>query len=311
MDVQKQQAAIDGYGVSSMSAPLRRVLVCAPAVAFAHGIDAWSKLGFLAQPDVAAAVREHEAFTAALAHEGVAVEYLQDAAGTLTIDSMYTHDPGWMTPAGMILLNPGKENRVVEVEALRRHCEARGIPVVGCVAAPGTVEGGDCLWLDDQTVAVGCSYRTNPEGIAQMSSILALQGIAVMALDLPHFKGPADLLHLQSLVSWLAEDLVIAYTELMPVRLASWFLSRNVRIIPCSYAEFREQQAPNVLCIRPRVILAVGRRKTEAIRAMEEAGCRVLLVDGAEIALNGCGGPTCLTRPIWRHTDGSCSKSAQ
>jgi len=40
-----------------------------------------------------------------------------------------------------------------------------GIPIVGKIIDGGTVEGGDCLWIKNNTLLVGESFRTNISGI--------------------------------------------------------------------------------------------------------------------------------------------------
>ena len=69
-----------------------------------------------------------------------------------------------MTDAGAVLLRPGKELRLPEVDLAERAYAELGIPVIGRIEAPGTVEGGDTLWLDERTLAVGRGYRTNERG---------------------------------------------------------------------------------------------------------------------------------------------------
>ena len=62
-----------------------------------------------------------------------------------------------------MLLHPGKEGRRREPEATRPVLERAGVPVVGRVELPVTVEGGDTVWLDEETLLVGIGYRTSPE----------------------------------------------------------------------------------------------------------------------------------------------------
>ena len=54
--------------------------------------------------------------------------------------------------------------------ALHEAAYARmGIPILGRIEAPGTVEGGDCVWVDAQTLAIGRGVRTNQAGIQQLA----------------------------------------------------------------------------------------------------------------------------------------------
>jgi arginine deiminase len=54
-----------------------------------------------------------------------------------------------------------------------------------------------------------------------------------------------------------------------------------------------------VLAVRPGVVVMLD-GNPETRRRLEAAGVEVHLFSGAEICLNGSGGPTCLTRPVER-----------
>jgi arginine deiminase len=57
--------------------------------------------------------------------------------------------------------------------------------------------------------------------------------------------------------------------------------------------------ACNVLAVAPRRVVALeGNPMTR--RRLEEAGVKVFVYRGEEISVKGCGGPTCLTRPLER-----------
>ncbi len=173
---------------------------------------------------------------------------------------------------------------------------AAGVPVAARVEAPGTVEGGDTLWLDERTLLVGLGYRTNEAGAAALAA--ALPGVDVVTFDLPHFRGPGEVLHLMSFISPLAEDLAVVYLPLMPVRLVELLSERGVALVEVPDAEFGTM-APNVLALAPRVALALE-GNDETRRRLERAGVEVLVYKGDEISRKGDGGPTCLTRPILR-----------
>jgi N-dimethylarginine dimethylaminohydrolase len=151
------------------------------------------------------------------------------------------------------------------------------------------------FWLDERTLLAGRGYRTNDAGIAALRALLP--GVDVLAFDLPHLRGRAEVLHLMSLVSPLDEDLVVAYPSLLPVRLVELFEQRGIEIVEVPENEF-ESMGPNVLALAPRVALALERNR-ETRRRLERAGVTVLTYDGTELS-KGDGGPTCLTRPLLR-----------
>jgi N-dimethylarginine dimethylaminohydrolase len=283
-----------------MVAPLRRVIVKGPAEAFASPakIEAeWRDLAFTGLPDLGRARAEHAAFVALLEGAGAEVLALPEAAGT-TLDSIYVHDPGLVTDAGVVIFNMGKPQRRGEGKALRAALAAWGVPVLGEVAAPATAEGGDMLWVDRRTLVAGRTYRTNAAGVGCIRELLSPLGVEVVESGLPSWNGPEDLIHLLSLVSPVAEDLAVVYRPLMPIPLLDLLEERGFRLLDVPAEEF-PRMGPNVLALAPRLVVMLrGLPKTRA--ALEGAGCEVLEYAGDEISLKGNGGPTCLTRPLWR-----------
>lgn len=283
-----------------MVAPLRRVIVKRPAEAFASSSKLekeWRDLGFTGLPDLDRARDEHAAFVALLEGAGAEVLALPPAPET-TLDSLYAHDPGLVADAGAVIFNMGKPQRRGEGPALRAALSAWGVPVLGEVAAPATAEGGDMLWVDRHTLVAGRTYRTNGAGVARIRELLSPVGVDVIETGLPSWNGPDDLIHLLSLVSPVAEDLAVVYRPLMPIPLLELLEERGFRLLDVPAEEF-PLMGPNVLALSPRrVVMLRGLPRTRAL--LESAGCEVMEYAGDEISRKGNGGPTCLTRPLWR-----------
>jgi dimethylargininase len=274
-----------------MTAPLRRVLVRAPRAQDLHG---WQACGWRGEPDAAAIGREHEAFCALLEEAGAEV-LLADSAAESNPDAIYTYDPALVSEDGALLLNPGKEIRRGEPAALAEDLERAGVPVAGRLSGSEWAEGGDFCWLDERTLLAGRGYRTNSDGIWAVERLL--NGVEVLVFDLPHWHGRDEVMHLLSLLSPLAEDLVVAYPPLLPVRLAQLLEERGIEIVPVPDEEF-DSMGTNVLALGPRVALAVD-GNPETRRRLEKAGVELFVYEGKELS-KGDGGPTCLTRPILR-----------
>jgi dimethylargininase len=279
------------YGARSMTAPLRRVLVRPPQPGDAAR---WREYGWRAEPDAAAAAREHEALCALL--EDAGAEVVVAAGETGNPDAIYAYDPLLVGDAGAVLLRPGKEGRLGEPEALAAALERAGVPVAARVDAPGTVEGGDTLWLDRDTLLVGRGYRTNASGVEQLAA--AFPDAELHSYDLPHWNGRSEVMHLMSLISPLDDDLALVYPRLAPVRLLELLAERGIATVEVPDDEF-ETMGPNVLALAPRRALALE-GNDETRRRMERAGVDVVTYRGDEISRKGDGGPTCLTRPLWR-----------
>jgi N-dimethylarginine dimethylaminohydrolase len=275
-----------------MTAPLRRVLVVAPRPQEA---ERWREVGWRAAPDPGRLAAEHEAFRGRLEAAGVEVVVVETSPET-GLDAVYPYDPALVVERGALLLRPGKESRLDEVLPLGEALRAAGVPTAARIEAPATVDGGDTCWLDERTLIVGLSYRTNEAGVAALRE--ALPDVDVIAFDLPHHRGRAELLHLMSVISPLADDLAVVYLPLLPVRLVELLAERGIELVEVPDDEF-PTQGPNVLALAPRVALALD-GNPETRQRMQRAGVDVRVFRGDELSHKGEGGPTCLTRPILR-----------
>lgn len=289
-------APLDAYGVDSMAGQLRHVAMRRPGAILDCDHERWH---YTRPIDAPALQRQFEAFAALLEADGATIHWIEPADDDLA-DSVFTYDPSFTIPEGVVILRPGKALRVDEAALHARFYEGL-MPIVGSIEAPGTVEGGDCFWLDPTTIAVGRGYRTNQAGIEQLAAIVAPYGIAVEAYDMPYFHGPEACLHLLSVVNPLDVDLSLVYAPLVPVALYERMRAAGYELLHVPEDEFQASAGLNlnVLPTRPRRCLAIaGFPSTKAL--MEEAGCDVVTFEADELCLPCEGGPTCLTRPLQR-----------
>jgi N-dimethylarginine dimethylaminohydrolase len=280
-------------GCQSMIEPLRRVLVKRPEEAFA--VDDPARWHYAARPDLDEARREHDALVEILLGAGAEVidhpEPQPDRA-----DAIYVFDPALLTDRGAVILRMGKELRRGEEAAMARRLREIGVPILAELGGEAIAEGGDLLWLDSRTLAVGQGFRTNAEGLRQLREILA--GVEVLPVELPFFTGPEACLHLLSLISLVDHDLAAVYPPLLPVSFWRTLRDRGFRLVEVPEEEL-PTMGPNVLALAPgRCLMLEGNPVTR--RRLEQAGCEVLTYRGRQISLKAEGGPTCLTRPLWR-----------
>jgi N-dimethylarginine dimethylaminohydrolase len=257
----------------------------------------WRALNFTAAPNYAAAVDEYERFLDVLRSSGTDIHFLPRDADT-TLDSIYARDASIVSPRGIILGSMGKRARQTEPAAQERAFRSLGpFESHRRIEPPGLLEGGDVVWLDARTIAVGRGYRTNAAGIGQLRALLG-DTAEVIEVTLPHWRGSGDVMHLMSLISPVDRDLAVVYSPLVPVPFRQLLLERGYQLVEVPDEEF-DSMACNVLALAPRrcVILA-GNGKTRA--ALERAGAEVIEYVGDEISVKGAGGPTCLTRPLER-----------
>jgi dimethylargininase len=283
------------YGCQDMVSPLRTVLVKRPDAAFGSAdAQAWHYAG---RPNLSIAQQEHDALTDTLRKSGAEViyhdEYQPDHA-----DAIFAFDPSLVTDAGAIILSMGKEKRRGEEAALARTYEKLGIPILATLRGEARAEGGDLLWVDHDTLAVGLGFRTNAGGLRQLHEALAGIGVKVIAVELPYYTGPEACLHLLSMISIIDYRTAVVYPPLMAVPFWQELRRRDFTLIEIPASEY-DTMATNVLALAPRKCLVLeGNPLTK--RLLENAGCEVMTYRGNEISLKVEGGPTCLTRPIWR-----------
>jgi N-dimethylarginine dimethylaminohydrolase len=278
-----------------MWGPLERVLVRPP---LPEDAERWQEYGWRSAPDVPAAAGEHERLCELLEEAGAEVVVSTHDRGNP--DAIYVYDPVLVGVEGAVLLRPGKEGRRTEPEAIARSLEAAGVPIPAALSEPAFAEGGDTLWLDETTLLVGIGYRTNQSALGALGA--AFRGVEIVAFDLPHWNGRAEVMHLMSFISPLDRDLAVVYPRLAPVRLLGLLADRGVAVVEVPDEEF-ESQGSNVLALGPRRALALD-GNPETRRRMERAGVDVVVYRGEEISRKGDGGPTCLTRPLLRSRDG-------
>ena len=286
------------YGAQSMAAPLKRVLMRSAAGAMRRADPAQWHYGPGFEPERAAS--QHKAFADMVAASGAHVEWLPDEDDGLS-DSVFTHDPSLMTDGGAVILSMGKALREGEPALHEAAYERLGIPILGRIGKPGQVEGGDCVWVDDRTLAIGRGVRTKQAGIEQMAAILAPLGVTVLGYDLPLWMGEEACLHLMSVISPLDNDLALVHSPLLPAAFYQLLKARGIELIEGDAEEFRASNglSLNVLPTGPReVIMVAGFPRTR--EAMEAAGCRVQSFEADALCIACEGGPTCLTRPILR-----------
>jgi N-dimethylarginine dimethylaminohydrolase len=280
------------FGAQSMTANLREALVARPGAAFGRAFEDAAH-GFLRPVDLARARREHDVLVETLDALGVRVDVLD--VETDDPDMVYTFDPLLVSDRGAIALRPGKPNRASEPQVLEAWANAAGIPTVGQIDGEATIEGGDTFWLRPDLLCIGRTLRTNDAGARQLADIV---GGNVRTFDLPYWRGPAQLVHLLSVVSPVADDLAVVFLPLLPVGLWALLRDLRIRLIEVPEDEYASLGC-NVLAVRPSVVIvADGNPVTR--RGLEAAGCEVHAIALGEIGENGSGGPTCLTRPILR-----------
>ena len=257
----------------------------------------WETLQYLSKPNFKKSLEEYAAFQTFFREKNISTCFFPINKKT-KIDSIYCRDASIATDFGIIICNMGKQGRIHEPYAQLEAYKMNNVNILGEIKFPGTLEGGDVAWLDQHTLAVGHTYRTNEEGISQLKGLLQPKGIEIIVVELPHYKGESDVFHLMSILSPVDKNLAVVYSPLMPIKFRNELLERGFQLVEVPEQEF-DSMGCNVLAVAPRdCLLVAGNPITRKL--LEDAGASVHIYEGNEISVKGGGGPTCLTRPIDR-----------
>lgn len=143
-------------------------------------------------------------------------------------DSMFVEDVAMLYNDCAILTRPGAVSRQPEVDpivdvvkAIRPDCYR--------IQAPGTVDGGDVLYIpNSKYVFVGKSTRSNDDAFQQMSTYLGKHGLECVQCHVN------EVLHLKSAVSFLSEETVLLNPKWID---SAFFTTRGFIVVEVDPAE--------------------------------------------------------------------------
>lgn len=288
------------YGCQSMIGKIDSIMIKRPQQAFISQENlnnTWEEFKYFGCPDYETVLKEYEVFEKLITDNVENVYYLPEDDRT-GLDSIYTHDSLKITKAGAIYFPMGKQLRSKEKFATRAFLESIGVPTLGEIEAPGKMEGGDVLWIDEKTVAIGRGYRTNDEGIRQFKELTKDVVDEYIVIPMPHGDGVDACLHLMSIISFIDTDKAVVYSKYMPVFFREYLIEKGIQLIECNDKEY-DYLGTNVLALEPGKCIALA-GNDEIIGKMRDAGVEVMTYEGHEVSFKGTGGPTCLTCPITR-----------
>jgi len=283
-----------------MHRKISRILIKHPKDAFISQknlSNTWKEFNYTSEPDYGTVLKEYAVFESIIKENVTHVDYLQ-RSDNVGLDSIYTHDPLKVTKKGAIFFNTGKVLRQKEGYEVEKKFKEIGIDTLGWIHSPGLIEGGDIVWIDEKTVAIGRGYRTNDEGIRQFKALTEDFVDDYIIVPMPHAEGEAECLHLMSIISIVDEDLAVVYSRYMPVSFRETLIEKGFDLVEVNDREY-ENLGSNVLALAPRVCLLME-GNNDIYGKLKDRGCRIFTYPGAELSFKGTGGPTCLTCPVTR-----------
>jgi arginine deiminase len=220
---------------------------------------------------------------------------------------VYVRDTAAVTRAGYILAkmkSPVRRNETRIVEAVFHRL---AIPMLMKATLPATIEGGDLIFLDDDTLVLGVGNRTNQTGFREFLATATKSGLRrLLAVPLP-----SSVIHLDGTMMVIDQDLAIVHRQSLRnigslfengrlkrrLKLLEFLKASRTRFVEVTDYE-RQRRATNVITIAPRKAIGyAGNARVK--RALTEDGVDLIEIEGAEL-IRGYGGPRCMTMPILR-----------
>jgi dimethylargininase len=223
--------------------------------------------------DLDLAIQQHYRYTEILRQAGVEVAVLPEEPDLP--DATFVEDTVVILDELAILCRPGVKSREAEIEKIQTAVGA--IRAIHRITAPGTLEGGDVLRVG-RTFYVGCSRRTNAEGIQQLDELVSPFGYRV---ESAHIRR---CLHLKSAVTSPAEGMLLVNPE--------WIDCAPLRGFELLRVLAGEPWGANTLNVNDSVLVPASVPRTADL--LESRGLRVCRLDISELQ-KAEAGLTCLS----------------
>lgn len=239
--------------------------------------------------DVALMEKEHRLLTDAYHHEGVEVVYLD--ADPMRPNSVFARDFGGCVKEGYILGNFKLDLRYKEHVDYEKRMEELKIPCIARVEK-GLFEGGDFMFLNEKTIAIGMADRSNPEGVEEIRKQLQPLGYEVIGVPL----NPAYL-HLDMCFNLVDDHLAVTYEEGLPEEFRKKLKAMDIDLIRVE-EEAIFLHGCNLQALGDHRVMSLS-RNTQVNQQLKDHGMRVIELPVTEILKAG-GGPHCMTFPLIR-----------
>jgi arginine deiminase len=258
---------------------------------------------------------DHQRFVDVLQSEGVKVhlltQVLRDRRLLATIQRLpnlvYVRDTAAVTRRGYVLGRMRSPVRRRETKIVEAALNQLDIPMLMKPEMPSTIECGDLVFLDDDTLLLGVGNRSNLAGLRQLITSATNSGLqTLVSIPLPPWA-----IHLDGTMMVLDRDLAIVHKPCfgstasvfrngqMSKRLnfLQFLKAYGMKLVKVTDYE-RQRRATNVVAIGPRKVVGYA-GNSRVKRELVQNGVDFIEIEGAEL-IRGYGGPRCMTMPILR-----------
>lgn len=238
---------------------------------------------------ISVAKQMHEGLAHALEEAGIEIYWEQPHPDHAW--QVCTRDVGVNTPAGVLIGKFRHELRWGDEEFAIEALNGLGATIVGRVSR-GTVEGGDCWLLDEETLVIGAGNHSTPEGIENAAEILRPHGVDIVPVDFDPSRHRLDMVFCV-----LAEKLALYGEDGLAASYVQYLKDRGWRLIPLPEEQVMRGGC-NVLSLGEDRILSFAENQSVNELLIAE-GFEVLVPPLHEFTKMG-GGPHRLTFEIER-----------
>lgn len=224
--------------------------------------------------DADLAREQHGVYVALLESAGYAIEAV--AADERHPDSVFVEDTAVVVGLTAVVARSGAPTRRGETPPIAAALASRFSTTT--IEPPGTLDGGDVMQIGG-SVYVGCSRRTNRNGIDQLAAICATLDIPVTTVDVH------DALHLKSVVLPLDDEAVLTTPNSVD--------EQALKDLLILYEAESERRRCSALPMRDGRLMVTANAPATA-DMLAKAGYSVVPIDVSELQAAD-GGLTCLS----------------
>jgi N-dimethylarginine dimethylaminohydrolase len=270
---------------------LRSILLCKPTYYeicdFSEVASQHIKEGFKVSRKVA--TKQHQEFAEVFQQLGIDIKWQIAQPGHP--DQVATRDFGVNTVGGVLIGNFRYSDNEGDTELAIEALEQLKVPMVGRVIE-GSLEGGDCWYLDEHTMVIGAGNRTTMEGIKEAEKILKSFDTKVIFIQ---FEKKWN--HLDMIFSVVAPKTVMLCPEALPDDFLKYLKKERYEIITIP-GDAVFAGTINLLALGDEKVLSFKENKigNEKLRAL---GLEVFDPPLSQFLMGGSG-PHCLSFELIR-----------
>lgn len=267
---------------------LKRVLVSKPEYLKAAKINEIAKKWDY-ELDIEKMRIEHETFVQAYRDNGVTVEFLDADPGRP--NSVFSRDFGGCVKEGYIMGNFRLPLRYQEHTDYERRMEELGVPKIAEIKE-GLFEGGDFMFLNEHTIALGMLDRTNQAGYEEMKAQLAPLGYEIIGVP-----AKSEYLHLDMCFNLVDDHIAVAYKEGLPAEFLERLKKLEIELVTVP-EEAIFSHGCNLQALGDHRVMSL-KQNARVNEELAKRGMKIIELDITEILKAG-GGPHCMTFPLER-----------